>query len=187
MSVHQGKPVLPRVVATAAVIFITTLSATAVGPACAQTASALIKEGNDAYRHDECVRAAARYYALQVHYPDWLTESQSRTIYDRIAWCEQNSTVNASSKTDQAGAPDPTNKPGGTLGLSPPASDRCRLYAQIAVAQYRVNRVDGCGYSDSRWTDDYHAHYDWCAAVGNDALDAENMARQRGLITCHRH
>ena len=180
---HQGKSVLPRVVAIAAAVLIMTLSATAVGPAYAQTANALIKEGNDAYRLDLCVRAAARYYALQVHYPDLLTKPQSRMIADRIAWCEQNSTVNASIKADQPGA----NKPEGNLGLSPPTNDRCSLYAQIAVAQYRVNRVDGCGYSDSRWNDDYRAHYDWCAAVGNDALDVENMARQRGLITCHHH
>lgn len=188
MPTHQEKLVLSGAAAIAATALISGIAALAIGPVHAQTANALISEGNVAYRRDECVRAAARYYALQVHYPDWLNSAQKKEVTDRIKWCEKHSSVNAATKADEeSGVPQPLEKPDGDLGLSQPANNRCRLYAQIAVAQYQVNQVDGCGYSDARWRDDFRNHYEWCMTQGKVALDRESLARQEGLIACHRH
>lgn len=188
MPAHQEKLVLSRVAAITATALISGIAAIVIGPVHAQTADALISEGNAAYRQDKCVRAAARYYALQVHYPDWLNSAQKKKVADRINWCEQHSSVNAATKADDGlGAPQPPEKPDGDLGLLQPANNRCRLYAQIAIAQYRVNQMDGCGYSDARWQDDFRNHYEWCTTQDKAALDQESLARQEGLIACHRH
>lgn len=155
--------------------------------AWAQDAPTLYAQGNAAYASDQCVRAAARYYALQVRFPEWLTPTISSRLSERIRWCEENSAVVASTKADK-NAPEVPPKPDADVPgtLATPSRNRCDLYATLAVTQYRINRQDKCGHEDSRWSDDFKGHRDWCEGASNKALDAENKARQDGLMACHK-
>lgn len=163
------------------------LLAIASTAAWGQSATTLYAEGNNAYEADKCVRAASRYYALQVRYPEWLTKQVNDGLNERIRWCEEHSAVYAGAKTDQVDTAAPPKPSGGLPGtLALPQNNRCDLYAELAVTQYRVNRLDKCGFADSRWNDDLSRHHAWCMSVDNKALDYENQARQQALAACHR-
>ena len=161
--------------------------ALASASAWAQDAQTLYAQGNAAYAKDECVRAAARYYALQVGFPESLTATISSRLSQRIRWCEDNSAIFAGGKGDGSAHERP-RKPADAVPdtLASPSRDRCDLYATLAVTQYRINRQDKCGHEDSRWSDDFNSHRDWCEGASNKALDVENMARQDGLKACHK-
>ena len=83
----------------------------------------------------------------------------------------------------------------GASGLTSPAnaaSERfCRDYATAALRQVRVAReTHFCerGLRDeTRWSDDYHVHFDWCRDHSRDDVEAERDARTRYIRECRRH
>lgn len=78
-------------------------------------------------------------------------------------------------------------------GLAPPRdvtlpaeNARCRSYAQRAIDQYRLTtRVSKCRVrSDGRWHARYQDHHRWCLTASDDALRAEETARDQHLYRC---
>jgi hypothetical protein len=60
----------------------------------------------------------------------------------------------------------------------------CDDYARIAVSQDEQNLRRQCGFTGSRWTSDYNAHYQWCTTVSRESADSEIRAREDELRQC---
>ncbi len=60
----------------------------------------------------------------------------------------------------------------------------CDDYARIAVSQHEQNLRRRCGFTGSRWTSDYNAHYQWCTTVPWESADSETRAREEELRRC---
>lgn len=63
-------------------------------------------------------------------------------------------------------------------------TDRCKIYAEMAVQQNQSNIDWGCGYTGNRWSSNYQAHYEWCMNVPKSAADFETAERERLLNEC---
>lgn len=61
---------------------------------------------------------------------------------------------------------------------------RCQQYAGTAVSQNQENLRRNCGFTGSRWTNEYQGHYNWCMAVQQSVADAETNARANELRQC---
>ena len=93
---------------------------------------------------------------------------------------------------EPVGGPTPAPAaPAGELGPArevtlPAENARCRSYAQRAVDQYLLTtRVSRCRVrSDGRWNDRYQGHHQWCLTAADDALRAEERARDEHLLGC---
>ena len=72
---------------------------------------------------------------------------------------------------------------GGVTGSSHP-NERCREYARTAVRRNRENIERECGFTGSRWSNDYNGHYNWCTKASKSSADYETRAREQGLDTC---
>ena len=59
-------------------------------------------------------------------------------------------------------------------------------YASSAVAHYRESEELGCGFSGSRWSDNYEAHYRWANGVAKQKANAETKFRLGALAKCRR-
>ena len=75
------------------------------------------------------------------------------------------------------------------LALTATAADaasaaKCTQYAQAAVVQNQENVAKGCNLTGPRWQSSYQSHYDWCMAVPDAAVDAEQQARVGALAVC---
>jgi hypothetical protein len=60
----------------------------------------------------------------------------------------------------------------------------CDDYARTAVSQQEQNLRRRCGFTGSRWTSDYNAHYQWCTTVPWESADSEMRAREDELRRC---
>jgi hypothetical protein len=60
----------------------------------------------------------------------------------------------------------------------------CDDYARMAVSQNEQNLRRQCGFTGSRWSSDYNAHYQWCTTVSGESTDSEIRAREDELRQC---
>ncbi len=80
-------------------------------------------------------------------------------------------------------------------GLSSPANAEgerfCRDYATAALRQvHEAHETHFCerGLRDeTRWSQDFHVHFDWCRGVSRSDTDAERDARTHFIDECRRH
>ena len=63
-------------------------------------------------------------------------------------------------------------------------TDRCQQYARTAVSQNQENLRRRCGFTGTRWTNEYKGHYDWCFTAPQNLADAETKARADALRQC---
>ncbi len=64
------------------------------------------------------------------------------------------------------------------------ADNRCRGYANQAVAQQRQNQARGCGYTGPEWQNNYQAHFDWCRRTDWSQVQAQATRRDQALQRC---
>ncbi|MCC5865846.1 MAG: hypothetical protein JJU31_12050 [Wenzhouxiangella sp.] len=57
-------------------------------------------------------------------------------------------------------------------------------YANEATRQAQSARRMGCGFSGSRWTTSWHAHYDWALRNPSSRIHREIDNRDQGLHQC---
>lgn len=65
-----------------------------------------------------------------------------------------------------------------------PAVRRCRIYADIAVAQNEAAIGNRCGFEGPMWSSRYGYHFDWCVNVSAEHTREGTRARQRLLEQC---
>ena len=61
---------------------------------------------------------------------------------------------------------------------------RCRRYADRAVNHNRRNLQWGCGFTGSRWSNNWNGHYNWCRGVSAAVANSEDRARVNALHSC---
>jgi hypothetical protein len=62
----------------------------------------------------------------------------------------------------------------------------CRLYVDWALSEEAAARNNGCGFSGSRWSQDFLGHLFWCLASRQDSVQNEAVGRLRQLNDCRR-
>jgi len=81
-----------------------------------------------------------------------------------------------------------TLTPGQARVIPPPASlaSRCDDYARRAVSQNSRNLAMKCGYGDTRWSNDFNLHKQWCQARPEAEPEQETVTRDGLLRACVR-
>jgi len=176
-----------KIQARAVIALILACSLVGSATAAPLTSGELLQKGMDFYASTKCVQAAEHLFAyVQLQPPRYVTDVQHRqSINNALAWCEKNSIVGASIKSDGGIAPVSPKPP---LAISPPpmatVNRRCKVYATLAVGQQSANQAASCGLSGGRWDSNYDNHYNWCVNQKANTSNAESLARTRQLNSC---
>lgn len=158
----------------------------------------LLKKGAAAYGSNDCSTALPFLYAYVQKRPAALSQSttQQESLRTALSACDRR--VRGATSDNKGDAPGNANTKANlpnvtfqmTTVVGAPSdgtgtNGRCDIYASIAVAQQRANLTQTCGFSGSRWSDQYRIHYDWCVN-GAPAVEAsrETIRRQRLLESC---
>ena len=116
---------------------------------------------------DEIARSAGQN-SCRISLPENLVDYDS--AYD---WCRKNKDeANAGVLSEARAALSSCLKRGGG-----PYVERCDAYAKTAIKQYGQGRRNECGFTGSRWNNNYKSHYQWCLKV--DPWDTRNETQVR--------
>ena len=63
---------------------------------------------------------------------------------------------------------------------------RCKVYADAAIKDVKLNQRLKCGHWGTRWHTHWNRHFDWCKSVPVQHTRNEANTRRRELEQCHR-
>jgi hypothetical protein len=141
--------------------------------AAAQSNSELYRSGQIGYANGNCVKAARFWFAYLIRQPPELETDLARKekIERVIRECDE-APLRFAETYVQYQMRRPTKE------------GKCRIYAELAVAQFEASQLAGCNVRGGLWSPDFAYHYNWCVTADDGSAYRSRGARMTALNSC---